>query len=45
LDRPLDQPERRETKVEINPREARFRRELLVKQVIAAAMRREADGS
>ena len=39
----LDEPERRETKVEINPREARFRRELLVKQILADAMNGEAD--
>ena len=39
----LDEPERRETKLEINPREARFRRELLVKQILADAMNGEAD--
>jgi hypothetical protein len=39
----LDEPERRETKVEINPREARFRRELLVKQILADAMNGAAD--
>jgi hypothetical protein len=39
----LDQPERRETKLEIDPREARFRRELLVKQILADAMNGEAD--
>jgi hypothetical protein len=39
----LDEPERRETKLEIDPREARFRRELLVKQILADAMNGEAD--
>lgn len=39
----LDEPERRETKLEIDPQQARFRRELLVKQILADAMNGEAD--
>ena len=39
----LDEPERRETKVELDPREARFRRELLVRQIMADALNGEAD--
>jgi DNA-binding CsgD family transcriptional regulator len=41
----LDAPERRRTKVRINPQDAKFRRELLVKQVLADAMSSEVDGS
>jgi len=39
----LDEPERRETKLEIDPQAAKFRRELLVKQILADAMNGEAD--
>jgi DNA-binding CsgD family transcriptional regulator len=39
----LDEPERRETKLEIDPQQARFRRELLVKQILADAMNGAAD--
>jgi hypothetical protein len=39
----LDEPERRETKLEVDPREARFRRELLVRQILADAMNGGAD--
>jgi DNA-binding CsgD family transcriptional regulator len=39
----LDEPERRETKLEIDPQEAKFRRELLVRQILADAMNGEAD--
>jgi hypothetical protein len=39
----LDEPERRETKLEIDPQDAKFRRELLVKQILADAMNGEAD--
>ena len=41
----LDAPERQLTKVRIDPQDAKFRRELLVKQVLADAMSHEADGS
>jgi transposase len=41
----LDAPQRRRTKIKIDPQDAKFRRELLIKQVLADAMRHEADGS
>jgi hypothetical protein len=41
----LDAPQRQETKVRINPQDAKFRRELLIKQVLADAMNQQADGS
>jgi hypothetical protein len=41
----LDAPQRQETKVKIDPQDAKFRRELLIKQVLADAMSQQADGS
>ena len=39
----LDEPERRETNLKIDPQEAKFRRELLVKQILADALNGQAD--
>ena len=41
----LDAPQRQETKVKIDPQDAKFRRELLVKRVLADAMNQQVDGS
>ena len=41
----LDAPQRQETKVKIDPQDAKFRRELLIKRVLADAMSQQVDGS
>jgi hypothetical protein len=41
----LDAPQHQETKVKIDPQDAKFRRELLIKRVLADAMSQQVDGS